>query len=61
MRVRCKPDKRSYGLFLSKAGEILLKQLKEVALQSDLDSTSRLSPAERDQLLALLQKIHDAD
>ncbi|WP_447749070.1 MarR family winged helix-turn-helix transcriptional regulator [Pseudomonas nicosulfuronedens] len=61
VRVRCKPDKRSYGLFLSKAGETLLKQLKEVALQSDFDATSRLSESEREQLLALLQKIHGVD
>ncbi|WP_448681714.1 MarR family winged helix-turn-helix transcriptional regulator [Pseudomonas nicosulfuronedens] len=61
VRVRCKPDKRSYGLFLSKAGETLLRQLKEVALQSDFAATSRLSESEREQLLVLLQKIHGAD
>jgi DNA-binding MarR family transcriptional regulator len=61
VRVRCKPDKRSYGLFLSKAGETLLRQLKEIALQSDFAATSRLSESEREQLLALLQKIHGAD
>ncbi|MEE9103813.1 MarR family transcriptional regulator [Pseudomonas nitroreducens] len=58
VRVRCKPDKRSYGIFLSKAGETLLKQLKDVALQSDLEATAGLSDAEREQLLDLLQKIH---
>ena len=58
VRVRCKPDKRSYGIFLSKAGETLLKQLKDVALQSDLAATAGLSDAEREQLLGLLQKIH---
>ncbi|MFV3308463.1 MarR family winged helix-turn-helix transcriptional regulator [Pseudomonas sp. NY15181] len=58
VRVRCKPDKRSYGIFLSKAGEALLKQLKEVALQSDLEATAGLSDGEREQLLGLLQKIH---
>ncbi|WP_152223271.1 MarR family winged helix-turn-helix transcriptional regulator [Pseudomonas sp. SCB32] len=58
VRVRCKPDKRSYGIFLSKAGETLLKQLKDVALQSDLDATAGLNDAEREQLLGLLQKIH---
>ncbi|WEJ69847.1 MarR family transcriptional regulator [Pseudomonas sp. PSE14] len=58
VRVRCKPDKRSYGIFLSKAGETLLKQLKDVALQSDLEATAGLSDAEREQLLGLLQKIH---
>jgi len=58
MRIRSNPDKRSYGLFLSKAGEVLLKQLKEVVQQSDLESTSALSPAEREQLLALLGKLY---
>ena len=41
VRVRCKPDKRSYGIFLSKTGETLLKELKQIAAQSDLDATVR--------------------
>lgn len=58
VRVRCKPDKRSYGLFLSKAGEIQLKKLKEIARQSDVDSTRSLDKQEREQLLALLHKLY---
>ena len=58
VRVRCKPDKRSYGIFLSKAGETLLKQLREVAAQSDLDATAALSAEERQQLIGLLHKIY---
>ena len=58
VRVRCKPDKRSYGIFLSKAGETMLKQLKEVAAQSDLDATAALDAEERQQLIALLHKIY---
>nr|WP_228846344.1 MULTISPECIES: MarR family transcriptional regulator [Pseudomonas aeruginosa group] len=58
VRVRCKPDKRSYGLFLSKSGETLLKQLKETALESDRRSTACLTDEERRQLLQLLQKIY---
>ncbi len=58
MRIRSNPDKRSYGLFLSKAGELLLKELNEVARQSDLDSTSALSDEEREQLLLLLGKLY---
>ena len=42
VRVRCKPDKRSYGIFLSKTGETLLKELKQIAAQSDLDATAAL-------------------
>ncbi|MEE4464973.1 MarR family transcriptional regulator [Azotobacter chroococcum] len=58
VRVRCKPDKRSYGIFLSKAGETLLRELREVAAQSDLDATAALSAEERQQLIGLLHKIY---
>lgn len=58
MRVRCKPDKRSYGIFLSKAGETQLKELKEIAQQSDVDSTRSLDQQERGQLIALLRKLY---
>ncbi|MDR3562901.1 MAG: MarR family transcriptional regulator [Negativicutes bacterium] len=58
LRVRCKPDKRSYGLFLSKAGEALLKRLKQVAAQSDIDASANLNAEEREQLLRLLQKVY---
>lgn len=58
VRVRCKPDKRSYGLFLSKAGESLLKELKEVARDSDRQVTAALSDEQCAQLLSLLQKIY---
>lgn len=58
VRLRCKPDKRSYGIFLSKTGETLLKELKQIAAQSDLDSTAALSGAEREELLRLLKKVY---
>jgi DNA-binding MarR family transcriptional regulator len=58
MRVRCKPDKRSYGIFLSKVGEVRLRELKEIALQSDIDSTRSLDRHEREQLIALLRKLY---
>lgn len=58
VRVRCKPDKRSYGIFLSKSGEQLLKELKQVAAQSDIESTSALDEAERKTLLHLLRKVY---
>ncbi|NBF04038.1 MarR family transcriptional regulator [Pseudomonas sp. Fl5BN2] len=60
VRVRCKPDKRSYGIFLSKTGEALLKELKQIAAQSDLDATSALDTEEREQLLRLLKKVYQA-
>ena len=58
VRVRCKPDKRSYGIFLSKTGEALLKELKAIAAQSDIDATSALDDAEREELLRLLKKVY---
>jgi DNA-binding MarR family transcriptional regulator len=58
LRVRCKPDKRSYGIYLSKGGEALLKELKKIAAQSDLDATAALDNQEREQLLRLLKKIY---
>lgn len=58
VRVRCKPDKRSYGIFLSKPGETLLKELKAIAAQSDLDSTAALDSQEREELLRLLKKVY---
>ena len=60
VRVRCKPDKRSYGIFLSKAGEVLLKELKQIASDSDRDATAALNDEEREQLLRLLTKIYQA-
>lgn len=61
VRVRCKPDKRSYGIFLSKAGETLLKQLKQIALASDREATAALDDNERQQLLQLLHKVYRQD
>lgn len=58
VRVRCKPDKRSYGIFLSKTGEALLKELKQIAVQSDLDATAALDCEEREELLRLLKKVY---
>ncbi|SHN20553.1 DNA-binding transcriptional regulator, MarR family [Pseudomonas asturiensis] len=60
VRLRCKPDKRSYGIFLSKTGETLLKELKQIAAESDLDSTSALDSQEREELLRLLKKVYQA-
>ncbi|NQD57225.1 MarR family transcriptional regulator [Pseudomonas sp. CM25] len=58
VRVRCKPDKRSYGLFLSKAGEALLKELKGIARESDREATSALNDEQRGQLLSFLTSIY---
>lgn len=58
VRVHCNPDKRSYGIFLSETGATLLKELREVAAQSDQDATAMLSAEERRQLIGLLRKIY---
>ncbi|MGN5520088.1 MarR family transcriptional regulator [Halopseudomonas sp. Lyrl_26] len=58
VRVRCKPDKRSYGIFLSKQGEQLLKELRQKALEGDIESTSALDDEERATLLRLLHKLY---
>ncbi len=58
VRVRCKQDKRSYGIFLSKTGETLLKELKQIAAEGDRDATSALDSQEREELLRLLKKVY---
>lgn len=58
LRIRNKADKRSYGLYLSKAGEKLLKTLLQVAANSDRESSANLNDSERLQLLGLLRKIY---
>lgn len=59
-RIRSKADKRSYGLYLSKAGETLLGELQEVAARSDAAATANLNDSERAQLLGLLRKVYAA-
>lgn len=58
VRTRAKPDKRSYGIYLSKAGEALLLQLNSIAIESDLEATSALGDDERNTLLELLKKVY---
>jgi DNA-binding MarR family transcriptional regulator len=57
LRVRCKQDRRSHGVFLSKKGETLLAELKTLVEASDRHMTHRLSAAEREQLLELLGRV----
>lgn len=54
-------DGRALGLRLSAAGEALLRAAEATAAQLEIDATSRLSPAERRQLIALLQRIYLTD
>ncbi|QEM84069.1 winged helix-turn-helix transcriptional regulator [Halomonas binhaiensis] len=61
MRVRCKRDRRSHGIFLTKSGETLTGHLKGLAEQSDLAATQALSEIERRQLLTLLRKVYASE
>jgi DNA-binding MarR family transcriptional regulator len=54
-------DGRALGLKLSAAGEALLRAAEATAAQLEIDATSTLSPAERAQLIALLQRIYLTD
>lgn len=57
-RVRGVQDKRAYGVFLTKAGLVLLEQLKAIAVASDEAATAALDEDERAQLLRLLHKVN---
>ncbi|MCK2043135.1 MarR family winged helix-turn-helix transcriptional regulator [Chromohalobacter sp. TMW 2.2308] len=61
LRVRCKRDRRSHGIFLTKTGEALVDRLKGLAEQSDLEATQSLSEIERRQLLTLLRKVYASE
>ncbi|SFW99774.1 MarR family transcriptional regulator [Marinospirillum alkaliphilum] len=57
LRIRSQTDRRSYGLYLSRQGEKLLNELKEIAQRCDLETTAALSDCEREELLRLLKKL----
>ena len=51
-------DGRAMGLHLTPAGVTLMRRAEKTAAQLDLDSTSRLTDAERKTLLQLLKKVY---
>lgn len=57
LRIRSQTDRRSYGIYLSKQGETLVQELKEVAQKSDQQSSKALKEQERQVLLELLKKL----
>ncbi|MCM2972434.1 MarR family winged helix-turn-helix transcriptional regulator [Larsenimonas suaedae] len=59
VRVRCKRDRRSHGIFLTKPGEALVTTLKRLSVESDARASVGLSEDERAHLLRLLRKIYD--
>ncbi len=58
VRVRCKSDRRSHGLFLTKPGEAELTAVKQLVDESDRHISARLTGEERETLLALLHKLY---
>lgn len=51
-------DGRATGLHATEAGAALMQSAEEVASQLEVDTTSRLSAAERKTLMRLLQKVY---
>jgi DNA-binding MarR family transcriptional regulator len=51
-------DGRAMGLHLTQAGVTLMRRAEKTAAQLELDSTSRLTDAERKTLLQLLKKVY---
>jgi len=50
-------DRRTNGLWLTRAGRTLLARMKERIEQHERRFAARLTPAERGQLIALLEKL----
>jgi DNA-binding MarR family transcriptional regulator len=50
-------DRRTNGLWLTRAGRALLARMKERIEQHERRFAARLTPAERGQLIALLEKL----
>ena len=51
-------DGRAMSLFLTPEGDALVQEAEATATQLEVDATARLSKAERNTLIALLQKIY---
>ena len=51
-------DGRAMSLYLTSAGQQLMRDAESTAAELECDATARLSPAERATLIRLLQKIY---
>ena len=51
-------DGRAVGLHLTPTGQILMRSAEKTAAQLEVDSTARLTDAERKTLLQLLKKVY---
>jgi DNA-binding MarR family transcriptional regulator len=58
-RQRSQLDRRRQGIFLTAAGEKKVRELKKIALAREDAFLVNLTPAERQQLLGLLQRLLD--
>jgi DNA-binding MarR family transcriptional regulator len=56
-RLEVPGDRRAYGLALTALGRKDLRQIEQAVVQQDQNATQRLTAAERQQLLKLLDKL----
>src|SRR5262250_3487757 len=56
-RRRNPADRRSHALYLTEAGTAMLARIRDVTRTHEAAITASLSGAERDQLIALLQRL----
>lgn len=54
-------DGRAIGLYLTAAGEQLVREAEQTVMQLEADCSARLTPRERETLIKLLQKIYRTD
>jgi DNA-binding MarR family transcriptional regulator len=51
-------DGRAMGLHLTQAGQTMMRAAEKTAVQLEIDSTPKLTAAERKALIGLLKKIY---
>ncbi len=51
-------DGRAIGLYLTPAGEELIRAAEQTVMQLEADASARLTPRERETLIRLLQKMY---
>ena len=51
-------DGRAIGLYLTPAGEELIREAEQTVMQLEADASARLTPRERETLIRLLQKMY---
>jgi DNA-binding MarR family transcriptional regulator len=51
-------DGRAIGLYLTAAGEALVREAEQTVIQLEADASARLTPRERETLIRLLQKVY---